>query len=134
LIGLADVQDRDGGLEVVELAHVKYPTITKIWADGGYAGTCVAKVAEKTGIDLEIVRKTDGMSGEIWLREGQEVPVAEGFKLLKWRWIVERTFDWLGRCRRLSKDYEQNTASSLAWVRLALIGLLVRRLTDTLPI
>jgi len=48
--------------------------------------------------------------------------------VLRWRWIVERTFGWLGRNRRLSKDYEESVASSLAWVRLALIGLLVRRL------
>ena len=51
-----------------------------------------------------------------------------GFKVLKWRWIVERTFGWLGRNRRLSKDYEESVASSMAWVRIALIGLLVRRL------
>jgi len=115
-------------LEVIELAHEKYETLKKIWADGGYAGTCIVRVAEATGIELEIVRKTDAMSGEVWLAEGQEPPVSEGFKVLKWRWIVERTFGWLGRNRRLSKDYEQSVASSLAWVRVALIGLLMRRL------
>ena len=59
-----------------------------------------------------------------WLREP---PVSEGFKLVKWRWIIERTFGWLGRYRRLSKDYEQSPASSLAWVRLALVAILIHR-------
>jgi len=115
-------------VDVLEMAHAKYLSLLKVWADGGYAGNCVVRVREKTGIDLDIVRKTDAMSGEVWLPEGQEPPVSEGFKVLKWRWIVERTFGWLGRNRRLSKDYEETVASSLAWVRIALIGLLVRRL------
>ena len=68
------------------------------------------------------------MSGEVWLPAEQEAPTSEGFKVLKWRWIVERTFGWLGRNRRLSKDYEETVASSMAWVHLALIGLLARRL------
>jgi len=127
-IHAADIQDRDGGVDVIALAYAKYQTLTKIWADGGYAGTCIARVRDKTAIDLEIVRRTDGMSGEVWLPEGQEPPVSEGFKVLKWRWIVGRTFGWLGRNRRLSKDYEETVDSSLAWVRLALIALLVRRL------
>ena len=74
------------------------------------------------------MRRTDGMSGEVWLPHGQEAPVSEGFKVLKWRWIVERTFGWLGRNRRLSKDYEETVTSSLAWVQLAMIGLIMRRL------
>lgn len=128
LINKADVQDRDGGVDVIELAYAKYKSLLKIWADGGYAGTCIARVHDKTGIELETVRKTDAMSGEVWLPEGQEAPVSEGFKVLKWRWIVERTFGWLGRNRRLSKDDEETVASSLAWVRIALIGLVMRRL------
>ncbi len=128
LIHSADIQDRDGGVDVIELAHAKYASLRKLWADGGYSGNCVKVVKDKTGIDLEIVRKTDAMSGEVWLKGDEETPVSEGFKVLKWRWIVERTFGWIGRNRRLSKDYEETVASSLAWVRLTLIGLLVRRL------
>ena len=128
LIHSADIQDRDGGVEAIELAHAKYQSLKKIWADGGYAGNCIARVRDATGIELEIVRRTDGMSGELWLPEGQEPPVSEGFKVLKWRWIVERTFGWIGRNRRLSKDYEETLASSRAWVQLALIGLVARRL------
>lgn len=124
----ADTQDRDGAIDVIQAAHDKYQTLTKIWADGGYAGQCELAVLEATGCELEIVRRSDGVPREVWLAEGEEPPVASGFKLVKWRWIIERTFGWLGRFRRLSKDYEQSPASSLAWVRLALIAILVRRL------
>jgi putative transposase len=74
------------------------------------------------------VHKTDGMSGEVWLKEGERAPVSDGFKVLKWRWIIERACGWLRRWRRLSKDDEQSAASSPAWVEIALIGLLRRRL------
>lgn len=131
LIHTADIQDRDGGVDVIELAYAKYKSLMKIWADGGYAGNCIVRVREKTGIDLDIVRRIGDMSGDAWLTEGVEAPISAGFKVLRWRWIVERTFGWLGRNRRLSKDYEESVASSLAWVRLALIGLLVRRLGVT---
>lgn len=84
-------------------------------------------VREATGCELEIVRRSDDAPREVWLAEGQAPPVSEGFKLVKWRWIIERTFGWLGRYRRLSKDYEQSPASSLAWLRLALVAILIHR-------
>jgi len=124
----ADVQDRDGALDVVELARTKYHELMKLWADGGYRGQCIVRVKEATGVDIEVVRRSDEGARDIWLREGEEPPVATGFKLVSWRWIVERTFGWLGRYRRLSKDYEQSVDSSLAWIRLALIWMLARRL------
>ena len=104
------------------------PTIKKIWADGGYSGKLVETVLSTHGVDLEIVKRSDdAVSGEQWLPEGAPAPVATGFKLVKQRWIVERTFGWLGRQRRLSKDYEQSNASALAWMRIAMIWLLARR-------
>jgi transposase len=124
----ASMQDRDGAVEVVQAARDKYETLAKLWADGAYAGQAEIAVFDATGCKIEIVRRRDDAVREVWLAEGQDPPVATGFKLVKWRWIVERTFGWLGRYRRLSKDYEQAPASSLAWVRLALIWMLVRRL------
>ena len=128
LIHSAAIQDRDGGLDVIALAVAKYPTLKKMWADGGYAGRCVVQARDRSGCDLEIVKRSDEAAGAMWLKEGDTPPVSTGFKLVKWRWLVERTFGWLGRHRRLSKDYEESTASSLACIRLALIWLLVRRL------
>lgn len=127
-IQTADTQDRDGALDVVRTAHAKYGTLRRLWADGGYAGHCEIAVREATGCELEIVRRSDDVPREVWLTEGQEPPVATGFKLVKWRWIIERTFGWIGRYRRLSKDYEQSPASCLAWVRLALVSLLIHRM------
>ena len=121
------MQDRDGALTVIEAAMKKSPIIKKIWADGGYSGKLVETVLSTCGVDLEIVKRSDAVTGEQWLPEGAPAPVATGFKLLKQRWIVERTFGWLGRHRRLSKDYEQSNASSLAWMRSAMIRLLTRR-------
>ena len=87
-----------------------------IWADGAYGmygGELARWVKEHYGWNLEIVEKP---------------PEQKGFVVIKKRWVVERTFAWLGKCRRLSKDYEQNTRSSEAWIRWAMIGLMIRRL------
>jgi putative transposase len=84
-----------------------------VWADGGYAGQLLGWVTRVLRLTLEIVSKPAGQ---------------RGFVALPRRWVVERTFAWLGRYRRLSKDYEQNTASSEAWIYLAMIHLMSRRL------
>lgn len=126
----ADVQDRDGALDVVDRAQAKYRELTKLWADGGYRDECVVRILEATGIELDIVTRPDDYASHVWVRDGEQPPPSSGFKVVKWRWIVERTFGWLGRYRRLSKDYEQSPASSLAWVRLALVWMLARRLGE----
>ena len=90
-----------------------------IWADAGYAGKLVfwaRALRTRAAVKLEIVRRTDDM---------------KGFKLLPRRWVVERTFGWLGRYRRFSKDYEYLTASSECMIRIAMIGLMARRLSLT---
>ncbi len=124
----ADTQDRDGAVEVIQAARDKYETLKKLWADGGYAGKCEVVILEQTGCELEIMRRSADAPREVWVAEGQEPPAAPGFKLVRWRRIIERTFGWLGRYRRLSKDYEQAPASSLARIRLALVRRLVRRM------
>ena len=109
----AAVQDRDGAKLVLEPLAGRMPRLARLWADGNYAGHLVDWVRERTGWDLEIVRRP---------------PEAQGFVLLPQRWVVERTFAWLGKCRRLSKDYEALVASSEAFIRLAMLGLMLRRL------
>ena len=88
----ANVQDRDGARLVLEKAKGCFPRLQKIWADGGYAGQLIGWVQAMCGWVLEIIKRSD---------------VAKGFVLLPRRWVVERTFGWLGRHRRLSKDYQQ---------------------------
>ena len=87
--------------------------LKKIWADGGYSGENFAKIAKRLGRLIEIVKRNDDM---------------KGFEVLPKRWIVERTFGWLGRYRRLSKDYESRISSSVSMIQLAMINLMLHRL------
>jgi putative transposase len=98
---------------VFEAIRGRFGRLKLVWADGMYKPMVgwVARWRPARPIRLEIVKR-DG----------------PGFKVLKRRWVVERTIAWLGRCRRLSKDYEGTTGSSEAWVKLAMIHLMARRL------
>ena len=120
MIGLivtpASVQDRDAIAHVLKMARGLHPTIKNAIADGGYQGAATAaEVQRDAGIPLEIVKRSDVTN------------VTKGFKVLPKRWIVERTFGWLGRCRRLAKDFENTTRSHAAFVMLAMIRLMLRR-------
>jgi putative transposase len=116
VVHAASVQDRDGAKLVLAKLLGRFPRLRLLWADGGYAGKLVDWVQETCGWVLAIVKRTDDTSG---------------FQVLPKRWIVERTFAWLGRYRRLSKDYEVLPASGEAWITIALIHLMVRRLAPT---
>ncbi|MCQ9148479.1 MULTISPECIES: IS5 family transposase [Brucella/Ochrobactrum group] len=114
VIHSAGIQDRDGAPDVLKTILKRWPWLRHIFADGGYAGPKLKNRLEKVGkFTLEIVKRSDH---------------AEGFKLLPRRWVVERTFAWLGRCRRLAKDFEKTVASAEAWVYIANIRLLTRRI------
>ncbi len=114
VVHAADVQDRDGARRVFYHMRGRYPRLARIWADASYTGTHLAGYARQwTHAVLEIVNKKVGQTT---------------FEVLPNRWIVERTFGWFGRYRRLSQDYEQTTPSSAAWIYLAMTHLMVRRL------
>ena len=109
----AGVQDRDGAKKVIRKVRFNGPRLKKLWADGGYAGALEDWVARFTGWELEIVRRNDAQ---------------RGFTVLPKRWIVERTFGWLGRYRRLSKDYEFFTQTGENLIYMAMINLMLHRL------
>ena len=109
----ADIQDRDGAKLVLEKLAGRFPRLERIWADGAYAGKLVDWAKDFGQWVLEIVKRSDD---------------AVGFELLPHRWIVERTFAWLGRFRRLSKDYEVLIETSKAMIHVAMIRLMIRRL------
>jgi transposase len=112
VVHTADIQDRDGAPGLIEIVKDNFPSLARIFADGGYAGEKLATaIAHIDGIALEIVKRSD---------------TATGFVVLPKRWIVERTFAWLGRCRRLAKDWETSIASSEAWLFLASIRRMTR--------
>lgn len=109
----ASIQDRDGAKLVLAKIKDWLPRLKLIWADGGYAGKLIQWVKDECGWDLTIVKRSDK---------------AEGFVLLPRRWVVERTFGWLGRYRRLSKDYEFDPRTSETMIRVAMIHIMVQRL------
>ena len=111
LVHAASVQDRDGAKPLLEGLRNKFGRVRLVWADAGYAGKLVAWGGNALGWSLETIKRNSA-----------------GFEVLPRRWVVERTFAWLYKCRRLSKDYEYTTASSEAFVRVAMIHVMLRRL------
>jgi transposase len=94
-----------------------YPFLMKLYADGGYRGPLFRRVVAKimAQVNIEIVKRSDH---------------AKAFVVLPKRWVVERTFAWLGRCRRLTKDWENLNRKALAFLRLASIKLMLRKLCN----
>jgi transposase len=117
IVHAADIQDRDGAALVLDgRTRALFPFILRIFADAGYQGPRVAQAAANTGDWIvEIVRRPDGTNG---------------FAVLPKRWIVERTIAWLNRCRRLAKDWENLNRKGLAFLRLASIRLMLRKLCN----
>ena len=109
----ANVQDRDGGQLVLKGLKDRFPRLARVWADGVYPGRLVEWAEKTTQFVLDIVCKPRGQIG---------------FSVLPWRWIVERTFAWFGKCRRLAKDFEGSAATEVAWLLVAHLRLLTRRL------
>jgi len=112
----AAVQDRDGARELLRKVWFIFGRLQVIWADGGYAGQLLGwvKALRPWGkLHLEIVKRSD---------------TAKGFALVRKRWIVERTFAWLYQRRRLVRDYERRTDHSEAFIYIAMIGLMTKRL------
>ncbi len=117
LITAADVQDRDGGLTLLSGMFGRFPFLTKLFADSAYQGPkfhgALARILP--ALEPEIVKRSDRH---------------EGFVVLPKRWIVERTIAWLNRCRRLAKDWENLNRNALAFLKLASIRLMLRKLCN----
>ncbi|MBA3835708.1 MAG: IS5 family transposase [Sphingomonas sp.] len=110
----ADIQDRDGAPHVLASIRSLYPWLRHVFADGGYAGDKLKHaLLGKGDWTIEIVRRSDAV---------------KGFVVIARRWVVERTFAWLGRCRRLAKDFEASIESAVAWILIAHVRRLTRRL------
>lgn len=113
----ADIQDRDGGVLLLSSLFGLFPFLSKLFADAGYQGPqfrgALAKLLPQ--VSVEIVKRSDQ---------------AQGFEVLPRRWVVERTFAWLNRCRRLAKDWENLTRNAVAFIHLASIRLMLRKLCN----
>ncbi len=124
----ANVADRDGARQVLATVPTDFPEVGQVWLDAGYRGQLIPWAAETLGLTLTVVPRP-----RQWVRvpDDQEPPPAPtGFPVLPRRWVVERTFAWLGRYRRLSKDYEHLAATEEAWIFAAMTQLMTRRLAQ----
>ncbi|MGB0037541.1 MAG: IS5 family transposase [Terriglobales bacterium] len=117
IVHSAGVQDRDGGIWLLATLFGQFPFLAKLFADSAYAGPIFDTALDKVlpNLKTEIVRRSD---------------CAKGFVPLPKRWIVERTIAWLNRCRRLAKDWENLNRSALAFLKLASIRLMLRKLCN----
>ena len=114
VIHSADVQDRDGAPDVLKAIRYRFPWLRHLFADGGYAGDKLRGALRNIGKwTIQIVKRSDQ---------------AKGFEVIPRRWVVERTLAWLNRNRRLAKDFEKTIASATAWLFIASVQLLTRRI------
>jgi transposase len=117
IVTAADVQDRDGGIALLATLFGLFPFLRKLFADSAYQGpifhTALAGILPR--LETEIVKRSDQF---------------KGFVALPKRWIVERTIAWLNRCRRLAKDWENLNRTALAFLKLASIRLMLRKLCN----
>ena len=112
-------------------ARSAFPRLRHGWVDACYRGAFLEWAREAAGITLQVVQRRDGGTRRRWLPAGAEPPVVPRFAVAPRRWVVERSFAWLGRYRRLSRDYEYLTGTSEAVIQVAMIQLLLRRLTSS---
>ena len=117
IVHAADIQDRDGGTLVMATLFGRFPFLLKLYADGGYQGPVFQHALKKvlSKVNVEIVKRSD---------------TAKKFVVLPKRWIVERTFAWLGRCRRLARDWENFNQKARAFLHLSSIRLMLRKLCN----
>ena len=110
----ASLQDRDGAVLVLD-DHTRrlFPFLEKVFADGAYGGAKLRDAMAGASWEIAVVRRPEGQ---------------KGFQALPRRWVVERTIAWINRCRRLAKDYENLNRTALAFIRLASIRIMMRRL------
>ena len=114
LVHAASIQDRDGGADTLKTVRKRFPFLQLIWADGGYQGAKFKTAFDKIAAwKLSIVKRSDDHTG---------------FRVLPRRWVVERTFAWIGRNRRMARDFERLIETATAYILIAMIQLMTRRL------
>jgi putative transposase len=114
----ANIQDRDCAADLIRKTRCLFPWIAKLFADGGYAGAKLKAALAGQPVELEIVKRMDKEAG---------------FKVVRRRWVVERTLSWLRRNRRLMAHYEAFAIIAEGYAKLAMISVMLKRLTEPKP-
>lgn len=126
----ADLHDQEGAKLLLEPLRGTLPRMAKVWGDSAYRGL-KGWIRDTLGWDLEVVKHWWTGLRHVWVPAGEEPPpltIPRGFQVLPRRWVVERSFGWLGRNRRLARDYEFLPETEEAWMYLAMTRLMLRRL------
>ena len=123
----ADLADREGARMVLERVGDSFPSLRHLWADAGYRGADLRRwITERLGFSLEIIQRGPRW---VWVRNDVEPePMPAGFEVIRRRWVVERTFAWISRNRRMSRDYEFLAQTTEALIYVTMIRLMLRRL------
>ncbi len=123
----ADLADREGAKVLLDRVGESFPNLRHLWADAGYRGADLRRwITEGLGLSLEIVQRR---SRWVWVRNDVEPePIPAGFEVIRRRWVVERTFAWICRNRRMSRDYEFLAQTTEALIYVTMIRLMLRRL------
>ena len=114
----ANIQDRDCAADLIRKTRYLFPWIAKLFADGGYAGAKLKAALAGQPVELEIVKRTDN---------------EDGFKVVRRRWVIERTLSWLRRNRRLMAHYEAFAIIAEGYAKLAMICIMLKRLAGPKP-
>lgn len=126
----ANGADQEGAKQLLAGVQEQFPRLRHLWVDGGYRTTFVSWVKEQLGWSVERVQHPNAGSRRRITAPGVEpAPIDRSFKVIKRRWVVERTFGWLGRYRRLSKDYEYLPETEETFIQTSMLRTLLRRLT-----
>jgi transposase len=123
----ADLADREGARMVLGGVDESFPSLRHLWADAGYRGEDLRRwIAEGLGLSLEIGQRR---SRWVWVRNDVEPePIPAGFEVIRRRWVVERTFAWISRNRRMSRDYESLPETGEALIYVTMVRLMLKRL------
>jgi transposase len=123
----ADLADRDTARMLLDGTRDTFPSLRHLWADAGYRGKALREwITERLALSLEIVQRRPRW---VWVpKDVEPEPLPEGFKVIKRRWVVERTFAWICRNRRMSRDYEFLPATTEILINVVMMRLMLRRL------
>jgi putative transposase len=123
----ADLADREGAMMVLDRIGESFPDLRHLWADAGYRGADLRRwITEGLGLSLEIVQRKPRW---VWVRNDVDPElIPAGFEVIRRRWVVERTFAWISRNRRMSRDYEFLPETGEALIYVTMIRLMLKRL------